>query len=53
MSLYEKLKDRKDGFFLMAGPCVIEDERMPFEIAERLVDITKRWLGVHIQSLLP
>lgn len=42
MSLYEKLKDRKDGFFLMAGPCVIEDERMPFEIAERLVDITKR-----------
>ena len=42
MSLYEKLKDRKDGFFLMAGPCVIEDERIPFEIAERLVDITKR-----------
>lgn len=42
MSLYEKLKDRKDGLFLMAGPCVIEDERMPFEIAERLVDITKR-----------
>lgn len=42
MSLYEKLKNRKDGFFLMAGPCVIEDERMPFEIAERLVDITKR-----------
>ena len=42
MSLYEKLKDRKDDFFLMAGPCVIEDERMPFEIAERLVDITKR-----------
>lgn len=42
MSLYEKLKDRKDGFFLMAGPCVIEDERMPFEIAEILVDITKR-----------
>lgn len=42
MSLYEKLKDWKDGFFLMAGPCVIEDERMPFEIAERLVDITKR-----------
>jgi len=30
------------NFFLMAGPCVIEDEIMPFEIAERLVDITNR-----------
>ncbi len=42
MSLYEKLKDRTDSFFLMAGPCVIENEIMPFEIAERLLDITKR-----------
>ncbi len=41
MSLYEKLKDRTDSFFLMAGPCVIENEIMPFEIAERLLDITK------------
>jgi 2-dehydro-3-deoxyphosphooctonate aldolase (KDO 8-P synthase) len=30
------------NFFLMAGPCVIENETMPFEIAERLVDITNR-----------
>ena len=41
MSLYEKLKDRTDSFFLMAGPCVIENEIMPFERAERLLDITK------------
>lgn len=41
MSLYKKLKDRTDCFFLMAGPCVIENEIMPFEIAERLLDITK------------
>ncbi len=30
------------NFFLIAGPCVIENERMPFEIAEILVDITAR-----------
>ena len=37
------IKHTNNGnFFLMAGPCVIEDEIMPFEIAERLVDITNR-----------
>lgn len=33
------------GFFLMAGPCVIEDETSPIRIAERLVEITAK-LGV-------
>ena len=28
-------------FFLLAGPCVIEDEESPFKIAEHLVKITK------------
>lgn len=41
-----KLKHTEtDNFFLIAGPCVIEDEVSPFEIAERLVDITDR-LGI-------
>lgn len=36
----------KDGsFFLMAGPCVVEDENSPLRIAETLVDITSR-LGI-------
>jgi 2-dehydro-3-deoxyphosphooctonate aldolase (KDO 8-P synthase) len=30
------------NFFLIAGPCVIEDEHSPFAIAERLKDITDR-----------
>ena len=30
------------NFFLIAGPCVIEDEKSPFEIAERLVEITDK-----------
>lgn len=30
---------RNNRFFLMAGPCVIENESMPFEIAETLVNI--------------
>lgn len=29
-------------FFLIAGPCVIEDPKSPFQIAERLVEITER-----------
>lgn len=38
-----KLRYTDSGnFFLIAGPCVIEDERSPFEIAERLVEITDR-----------
>lgn len=30
------------NFFLIAGPCVIEDEESPFRIAERLVAITEQ-----------
>lgn len=34
---------KKEGrFFLMAGPCVIEDETSPIAIAERLAEITQR-----------
>ena len=37
------LKNTGSGnFFLIAGPCVIEDPRSPFEIAERLLEITDR-----------
>ena len=39
---YPFLKSLKPNrFFLLAGPCVIEDEESPFKIAERLVQITK------------
>ncbi len=38
-----KLKHSKSGnFFLIAGPCVIENERMPYEIAETLLKITDK-----------
>ena len=30
------------NFFLIAGPCVIENETMAFEIAEKIVEITNR-----------
>ncbi|MCX6250974.1 MAG: 3-deoxy-8-phosphooctulonate synthase [Bacteroidetes bacterium] len=30
----------QNNFFLIAGPCVVEDESIPFEIAERIVRIT-------------
>ena len=30
------------NFFLIAGPCVIEDDKSPFAIAERLAAITER-----------
>lgn len=39
----EQLKHTQTGnFFLIAGPCVIEDDKSPIEIARRLVDITDR-----------
>ena len=34
---------RHDRFFLMAGPCVIENEEMPFEIAEYLIGLAKKF----------
>lgn len=36
---------RHDRFFLMAGPCVIENDVMPFQIAEHLVTICQK-LGI-------
>jgi 2-dehydro-3-deoxyphosphooctonate aldolase (KDO 8-P synthase) len=39
----ELLKNTDSGnFFLMAGPCVIEDESMALEIAEKIAEITNR-----------
>lgn len=35
------LQNPKNLFFLIAGPCVIENESMPFEIAERINNICK------------
>jgi 2-dehydro-3-deoxyphosphooctonate aldolase (KDO 8-P synthase) len=38
-----KIKHGDSGsFFLLAGPCVLENETMGFEIAERIADITNR-----------
>ncbi|WP_159518204.1 3-deoxy-8-phosphooctulonate synthase [Sunxiuqinia indica] len=37
-----KLKYSDKNFILLAGPCVIEGEKMAFEIAEKLVDICSR-----------
>ena len=35
-------KDRKGCFFLIAGPCVIENEKINFETAEVLKEITEK-----------
>ncbi len=35
-------KNDKNNFFLLAGPCVIEGEEMAFDIAERIVGITRK-----------
>lgn len=47
MELYRKLKDNSNNFFLMAGPCVIENEQMPFEICEKLKEICDK-LGINL-----
>ena len=39
----EKLKHlNSNSFFLIAGPCVIENKENPFEIAEKLLEITNK-----------
>lgn len=39
----EKLKNTgSNNFFLLAGPCVIEDEKMVFSIAENIIQITDK-----------
>lgn len=44
LSHFPFLKDLKENrFFLLAGPCVIEDEESPFKIAEQLVKISKAY----------
>lgn len=41
--LIDKLKHtHSQNFFLMAGPCAIEGEKMALEIAERIVTITEK-----------
>lgn len=41
---YDFLKGlRPDRFFLLAGPCVIEDESSPLFIAETLKNICQKW----------
>ncbi|MFA6806234.1 MAG: 3-deoxy-8-phosphooctulonate synthase, partial [Bacteroidales bacterium] len=42
MDLYNNLIGNKENFFLMAGPCVIENKEMPFKIAEKLIEITNK-----------
>ena len=39
----ENLRFTETGnFFLIAGPCVIEDDRTPFAVAEQMVAVTER-----------
>ncbi len=44
MELYKKLKNC-DNFFLIAGPCVIEDEKMMMSVTEKLIEMTQK-LGI-------
>ena len=44
--MYPKLENLQftetGNFFLIAGPCVIENDTMPFEVAEKLVALTRQ-----------
>ena len=40
--IYSKLITIKDSFFLIAGPCVIENEEVSFQIAEVIATISKK-----------
>lgn len=39
-----KIKHTDSGnFFLIAGPCIIENDKNPFKIAERVIEITEKY----------
>lgn len=42
MKIEQLIKNPKNNFFLLAGPCVIEGEEMALRIAERVVEMTNR-----------
>jgi 2-dehydro-3-deoxyphosphooctonate aldolase (KDO 8-P synthase) len=42
MNIPNLKKYNSNNFFLLAGPCVVEDEKTVMEIAERVVDITNK-----------
>lgn len=44
-SLFSKEKYGNEPFFLIAGPCVLEDETMGFRIAEKIMELTHK-LGI-------
>jgi len=40
---FQKIKHADSGnFFLIAGPCIIENDKNPFEIAEKIIEITDK-----------
>ncbi len=41
MELYKRLNNC-DGFFLIAGPCVVEDENLMMKVAKDLIEITSK-----------
>lgn len=42
-SLFEKQDYKKDNFFLIAGPCVVESEDMVMQIAESISSLCKKY----------
>ncbi len=36
------INNKNNMFFLIAGPCVIEEEEKTYEIAKKIADITKK-----------
>jgi 2-dehydro-3-deoxyphosphooctonate aldolase (KDO 8-P synthase) len=43
IELIPKISHTGSGnFFLIAGPCVVENEEMPFQIAEKIINITDK-----------
>src|SRR5690554_3130730 len=47
MISYSQLDNIKDSFFLIAGPCILEDRDQAFHIAQSLVEISNK-LGIKL-----
>ena len=42
LPIFDKQQYNNDNFFLIAGPCIVENDKMVFEIAERVAGICKK-----------
>ena len=53
LDLFSKQQCNTDNFFLIAGPCVVENDKMVDEIAGSASAICKNCIPLHLPGIIP